>query len=104
MNIRRILVSLYALNIMDAYSTILCINNGLQETNPFALMLLDLGIFLEYKIFIFAIIILLIYYLINKLYPDDRYMKFILFTVCIVYCIVIYKNFSYIESYPLNSF
>lgn len=98
------MITLYTLNLMDAYSTILCINNGLNETNSFVVLLLNSGIFLEYKIFIFAVIILLSSYLINKLLPDDKFMKFILFSICVFYCIVIYKNFSYLEAYPLISF
>jgi hypothetical protein len=96
MNIPNSLLSLFALNILDAWSTIMCIGKGLNEANPFIRYLLDAGIFLEYKfLFGFGLLIVSFYYSKQET-QNQSFMRGILLVMCAIYTSVVLNNFQLI--------
>ena len=96
MNIPSIMISLFVLNLLDLWSTIMCVSNGFKESNPYMEYLLDAGLFIEYKLlFGFGLLLFSLYY-----YKQDSknytFMKYSLIAVCTIYSSTIWSNFNLI--------
>jgi hypothetical protein len=96
MNLPNIMLSLFALNILDAWSTILCVSRGFTEANPFLRFLLDVGLFIEYK-FLFGLGLLVIsFYYSKRVTENYSLMRYSLLSLCVIYSSTIWSNLQLI--------
>ena len=96
MNIPIILISLFTLNLIDLWSTMICISNGFKESNPFMRFLLDAGFFMEYKLLFGFGLLIISYYYSKRDTSDHSFLRYSLLTVCMIYASTIWNNFSLI--------